>query len=53
MVSQTVWETVNDADSGAEIRKVVYTLGHDQIAQTTFTPAGPAEGTTPRSEFEP
>jgi hypothetical protein len=44
--AQVLQETVTDADTGAEIKRVVYTLGLDQIAQTTFTPGGPAEGTT-------
>ena len=43
---QVLQENVTDADTGAEIKRVVYTLGLDHIAQTTFTPGGPAEGTT-------
>jgi RHS repeat-associated protein len=43
---QLLQETTTNADSGALIQKVVYTIGLDQISQTTFTPSGPATGTT-------
>jgi RHS repeat-associated protein len=43
---QVLEEIVTDADTGSETERVVYTLGHDVVAQTTFTPSGPAEGDT-------
>jgi RHS repeat-associated protein len=43
---QVLQETVQDADTGAEVKKVVYTLGLDHIAQTTLTPGGPVAGET-------
>ncbi len=43
---QVLQETVKDADTGTVIKKVVYTIGLDQISQTTFTPGGLAEGET-------
>jgi RHS repeat-associated protein len=42
---QVLQESVTDAN-GNLIRKIVYTIGLDHISQTTFTPGGPAQGTT-------
>jgi RHS repeat-associated protein len=42
---QVLEETVTDG-SGNLVKKIVYTVGHDHISQTTFTPGGPAQGTT-------
>ncbi len=42
---QVLEETVTDAN-GNLIKKIVYTIGPDHISQTTFTPGGPAQGTT-------
>ncbi|MEQ1906726.1 MAG: RHS repeat-associated core domain-containing protein [Pirellulaceae bacterium] len=39
-------ERVTDALTNTETKRVVYTLGHDLIAQTTYTPSGPAQGET-------
>ena len=44
--TQTIQERVTNADSGAEIKTTVYTLGLDAISQTVFTPGGPSEGET-------
>jgi RHS repeat-associated protein len=43
---QVLQETVRDAGNGAEVRRAVYTIGLAHIAQTTFTPSGPAGGET-------
>jgi hypothetical protein len=41
-------ETVYDVDptTGAEteVKKIVYTIGHDQVSQTTFTSGGDPQG---------
>ena len=42
---QVLEETVTDGN-GNLLKKIVYTIGHDHISQTTFTPGGPAQGTT-------
>ncbi|MCR9202886.1 MAG: YwqJ-related putative deaminase, partial [Planctomycetaceae bacterium] len=42
---QVLQETVTDG-SGNLVRKVVYTIGHDHISQTTFGPSDPVEGMT-------
>ncbi|MEX0727342.1 MAG: RHS repeat-associated core domain-containing protein, partial [Planctomycetaceae bacterium] len=43
---QVLEATVTNVVTSDLIKKVVYTIGHDQIAQTTFTPAGDPEGET-------
>jgi hypothetical protein len=35
--SESCW----DNDQGAEIKRVEYTIGHDQIAQTVYDAANP------------
>jgi RHS repeat-associated protein len=44
--AQTLQEVVTNADTGAEIKRTVYTIGLDVVAQTVFTPGGPSEGET-------
>lgn len=43
---QVLEETVTNEVTSELIKRVVYTIDHDQIAQTTFTPSGPNEGET-------
>ncbi|MCR9202919.1 MAG: RHS repeat-associated core domain-containing protein, partial [Planctomycetaceae bacterium] len=42
---QVLEETVTDGSDNL-VRKVVYTIGHDHISQTTFGPSEPVDGTT-------
>ncbi len=42
---QVLEETVTDGN-GNLLKKIVYSIGHDHISQTTFTPGGPSQGTT-------
>lgn len=43
---QVLDETLTDADSGEVQKRIVYTIGLDQISQTTFTAGGATEGET-------
>ena len=43
---QVLQVTVTDADTDTELKKVIYTIGNDVIAQTTFESGGPTQGTT-------
>ncbi|MEQ1906864.1 MAG: RHS repeat-associated core domain-containing protein [Pirellulaceae bacterium] len=43
---QVLVERVTDALTNTETKRVVYTFGHDIIAQTSYTPSGPVQGET-------
>ncbi len=48
---QVLEETVTDGN-GNLLKKIVYSIGHDHISQTTFTTGGPAQGTTAVFHFD-
>lgn len=48
---QLFHETVTDG-TGNLIQKIVYTIGHEHISQTTFTPNGPTQGETAVFHFD-